>query len=66
MRQSNLLLHFFEDGKIRSEIFRCRRVFVVEMLANRRRVSMFVHALTEVPSCIKAQVTFLSLATKAE
>ena len=37
---------FFEYCKIRSEIFRCRRIFVTEMLANRRRsVSMFVHAL---------------------
>ena len=41
-----LAVAFFEDSKIRSEIFRCRRVFVTEMLANRRRgVSMFVHAL---------------------
>ena len=41
-----LAVAFFEDGKIRTEIFRCRRVFVTEMLASRRRgVSMFVHAL---------------------
>ena len=29
-----LAVECFEDGKIRSEIFRCRRVFVMEMLAN--------------------------------
>ena len=41
-----LAVAFFEDGKVRSEILRCQRVFVTEMLANRRRrVSMFVHAL---------------------
>ena len=40
-----LAVAFFEDGKIRSEIFRCQRVFVTEMLANRRGLSMFVHAL---------------------
>ena len=32
-----LAVAFFEDGKVRSEIFRYRRVFVKEMLANRRR-----------------------------
>ena len=37
---------FFKYGKIRSEIFRCRRMFVTEMLVNgRRSVSTFVHAL---------------------
>ena len=54
---------FFEDGKIRSEIFRCRRVFVTEMLANRgRSVSMFVHALMQVPSC-KANITCIAQVT---
>ena len=36
-----LAVAFFEDGKIRSEIFRCLRMFVTEMLANRRRVVGF-------------------------
>ena len=41
-----LAVAFFDYGKIRSEIFRGRRMFVTEMFANRRRdMSMFVHAL---------------------
>ena len=47
-----LAVAFCEDGKIHSEIFWCRKVFVMEMLANRRRhVSMFVHALMQVLLC---------------
>jgi len=40
-----LAVTFFEYGKIRSEIFRCRRMFVTKMLANIRGVAMLVHAL---------------------
>ena len=41
-----LAVAFCKYGKIRTEIFRFRRMFVTEKLANRRRVvSMFVHAL---------------------
>ena len=38
-------------------------MFVTEMLANRRRrVSMFVHALMQVPSC-KANITCIAQVT---
>ena len=58
-----LAVTFFEDGKIQSEIFRCRRVFVTEMLANRgRSASMFVYALMQVPLC-KANITCIAQVT---
>ena len=46
-----LAVAFFEYGKICSEIFRCRRMFVTEMLPNRRRsVSMLPYSKNETAS----------------
>ena len=55
-----LAVVFFEYGKIRSEIFGCRRMFVTEMLADRRRgVSMFVHVLMSVHLEITSSISIL-------
>ena len=47
-----LAVAFFKDGKIRSEIFQCRRVFFTEMLANRRRGVSYVRPRVDVSAVV--------------